>query len=196
MKIGFLASHGGSNMQSIINAIKSGKLDATAAVVISNNSKSKALERAENEGIPCFHISGIAYNDADQLDKAIADKLQEYEVDVVVLAGYMKKIGNRVLEAFSGRILNIHPALLPKYGGKGMFGDHVHTAVLAAEEKVSGPTVHLVDEIFDNGRILAQKEVPVMQGDTVETLSARVLEQEHIIYWETLQNIAKGEIVL
>jgi phosphoribosylglycinamide formyltransferase-1 len=196
MKIGFLASHGGSNMQAIIDACKSNKLNALPAVVISNNSKSKALVRAKSENIPFYHISGVAYPDQDDLDKAIVEKLKLHDVDVVVLAGYMKKIGDRVIEAFPGRILNIHPALLPKYGGKGMYGNYVHEAVLAAGDKVSGPTVHIVDGKFDHGRILLQREVPVLDGDTVETLSARVLAEEHKIYWETLQKIVSGDIRL
>jgi phosphoribosylglycinamide formyltransferase 1 len=196
LHLGFLASHGGSNMQSIINACKNKNLDAIPCCVISNNSESMALKRAENEGIPHYHLSLLQYPDPEELDKAIIEKFLYHNVDTVILAGYMKKIGSSVIRQFKGRILNIHPALLPKYGGKGMYGKYVHEAVLKAGEKVSGPTIHVVDEIYDNGRILAQKEVPVYHNDTTETLSARVLEQEHILFPETLQKIAKGEIKL
>ena len=196
MNIGFLASHGGSNMQAIIDACKAGRLNAKAAVVISNNSDSRALERAKTEGIPNYYLSGKTHPDPDDLDRAIMDTLILHKVDVVALAGYMKKLGPKTLAHFRGRILNIHPALLPKFGGKGMYGIHVHEAVLAAGEKESGVTVHLVDEEYDRGPILAQVSVPVMPGDTPEALAERVLVQEHILYSATLQRIATGEIIL
>ncbi len=196
MNIGFLASHGGSNMQAIIDACKAGKLNAATAVVISNNSDSRALERAKTEGIPNYYLSGKTHPDPDDLDRAIMDTLILHKVDVVALAGYMKKLGPKTLAHFRGRILNIHPALLPKFGGKGMYGIHVHEAVLAAGEKESGVTVHLVDEEYDRGPILAQVSVPVMPGDTPEALAERVLAQEHILYSATLQRIATGEIIL
>lgn len=196
MNIGFLASHGGSNMQAIIDACKAGELNAAEAVVISNNSDSRALERAKTEGIPNYYLSGKTHPDPDDLDRAIMDTLILHKVDVVALAGYMKKLGPKTLAHFRGRILNIHPALLPKFGGKGMYGIHVHEAVLAAGEKESGVTVHLVDEEYDRGPILAQVRVPVMPGDTPEALAERVLAQEHILYSATLQRIATGEIIL
>ncbi len=194
LNLGFLVSHGGSNMQAIIDACKKGWLDAKPCVVISNNSESQALQRAKNEGIPYYHISKAT--NPDNVDDAILDALINHNVEIVVLAGYMKKLGDNIIKKYHGKILNIHPALLPKYGGKGMYGYHVHEAVLAAGDKASGPTVHIVDSDYDHGRILAQRKVPVYPDDTVETLSARVLEQEHIIYAETLQKIACGEIVL
>jgi phosphoribosylglycinamide formyltransferase-1 len=194
LKLGFLASHGGSNMQAIIDACNSGKVNAKPCAVISNNSDSQALQRAKNEGIPYYHISTATH--PDSVDDAIIETFEKHSVDIIILAGYMKKLGNKVIERFKGRILNIHPALLPKYGGKGMYGKFVHEAVLAAREKVSGPTVHVVDIVYDHGRILAQKEVPVYPNDSVDTLSARVLEQEHILYPETIQKIATGEIIL
>jgi phosphoribosylglycinamide formyltransferase-1 len=194
LRLGFLASHGGSNMLAIVNAIKAGKLDAEAAVVISNNSYSGALEKANNEGIPHFHISGKTHGEKEA--ETICNILKEHKVDLVILAGYMKKIGEEVLSEYKGRILNIHPALLPKHGGAGMYGMNVHTAVIAAKETESGPTVHLIDEHYDRGRILAQTKVPVLPEDTPETLAERVLKAEHIIYAETIQKIATGEIEL
>ncbi|ROL57053.1 phosphoribosylglycinamide formyltransferase [Bacteroidetes/Chlorobi group bacterium Naka2016] len=196
LRIGFLASHNGSNMQAIIDSIKRGELDAIPAVVISNNSNAFALERARREGIPAYHISSKQYPTEEELDKAILETLIKHNVNIVCLAGYMKKVGPKVLNYFKNRVLNIHPALLPKFGGKGMFGKYVHEAVLKAGEKESGCTVHLVDEIYDHGRILGQKIVPVFPDDTVETLAQRVLEQEHKLYPEVLQKIAKGEIIL
>ncbi len=196
MNIGFLASHGGSNMQAIIDACKAGRLSAVPVVVISNNGESRALERARNEGIPNYYLSGKTHPDPDSLDQAILDALILHKVDVVALAGYMKKLGPKTLAHFRGRILNIHPALLPKHGGKGMYGIRVHESVIAAGETESGVTVHLVTEEYDRGPILAQVRVPVMPGDTPETLAERVLVQEHILYPATLQRIATGEIVL
>jgi len=196
MNIGFLASHGGSNMQAIIDACKSGKLQATPAVVISNNSDSGAIARAETEGIPYYYLSGKTHPEPEELDRAILETFLRHSVDIIVLAGYMKKLGPKTLSRFRGRILNIHPALLPKYGGKGMYGIRVHEAVIAAGEKESGVSIHFVDENNDTGTIIAQTRVPVMPDDTPETLAARILVQEHILYPATLQRIVTGEIPL
>ena len=194
--IGFLASHGGSNMQAIVDAIKAGKLYAEAVCVISNNSKSGVSERAAAEGIPFYHISGKTHPDPVDHDNAIIDAFMKHNVNIVVLAGYMRKLGEAVIRRWKGKVLNIHPALLPKFGGEGMWGNHVHEAVIAAGEKISGPTVHLVDEEYDHGRILAQSKVIVLPEDTPETLAAKVLEKEHQIYPEVLQKIAEGIIRL
>lgn len=196
LKLGFLSSHGGSNMQAIIDACNSKELNMEPVVVISNNSRSKALIRANDEGIPYFHLSSSRYPKFDDLDSIIKDTLCEYEVDIVILAGYMKKIGDKTLNEFKNRILNIHPALLPNYGGKGMYGMNVHKAVIANNEKESGVTLHLVDGEYDHGRILNQAKVPVLKGDTPESLQERVLEREHTFYVETLKMIAKDEIGL
>ncbi len=194
--LGFLASHGGSNVQAIIDAIKKGRLDAEACAVISNNSGAKVLERAKSEGVPHYHVSAKTAGSPEAADDEIISIFKKHGVDTIVLAGYMKILGEAVIKAFAGRVLNIHPALLPKYGGKGMYGKYVHEAVLAAGEKESGPTVHTVDEKYDKGRILAQKRVPVLPDDTSETLAERVLKEEHKIYADTLQKISTGEIVL
>jgi phosphoribosylglycinamide formyltransferase-1 len=194
--IAFFASHGGSNMQAIIDRLKLGDLPAKAALVLSNNSKSGAKQRAEAENIPFYHLSSVQYPNPDELDKAICDLLIEKQIDLIVLAGYMKKIGASTISKFGGRILNIHPALLPNFGGEGMYGMNVHNAVIEAKAKVSGPTVHVVDEYYDKGRILGQIEVPVLDEDTPDTLQARVLEKEHILYPEIVAKIVRGEIVL
>jgi len=196
MNIGFLASHGGSNMQAIIDAAKKGTLKANPVVVISNNSDSTALERARKEGIPGFYLSGKTHPDPDSLDQAILDTLIAHKVDIVALAGYMKKLGPKTLAYFRGRVLNIHPALLPKHGGKGMYGIHVHESVIAAGETESGVTVHLVNDEYDRGPILAQVRVPVKPDDTPEVLAARVLIEEHKLYPATLQRIVTGDIKL
>lgn len=183
-------------MQAIIDAIKNGQLKANPVVVISNNSDSKALQRARDEGIPCYHLSQKTHSNPNELDQTILEVLTIHHTDLVILAGYMKKIGKLILDAFQGRILNIHPALLPKFGGKGMYGGRVHEAVLAAGEKESGVTVHLVDEHYDHGPTLTQKKVPVLEDDTADSLAERVLKEEHKIYAETIGKIISGEIKL
>ena len=196
LQLGFLASHGGSNVQAIIDACRAGELRAEPRVVISNNSGSEVLRRAAREGVPGFHLSTRTHPKPEDLDAAIEGLLVDHGVDLVVLGGYMKKLGPGVLGRYRGRVLNVHPALLPAYGGQGMYGERVHAAVLAAGERVTGVTVHLVDDEYDQGPILAQAEVPVLEGDTVESLRERVLRREHRLYPETLQRIATGEIAL
>ena len=192
LKLGFLASHTGSNMQAIIDACQAGTLAAEPCVVISNNSRSGALVRARQENIAAYHLSERTHGEA--LGEAILAAMQRHGVEVICLAGYMKKLGAEVLAAYEGRILNIHPSLLPKFGGQGMYGMRVHEAVLAAGERESGATVHLVDEEYDHGRVLAQEKVPVQAGDTPEALQKRVLAAEHWLYAATLARIAAGEI--
>lgn len=183
-------------MQAIIDACKEGRLQAEPRVVISNNSQSGALERARREGIPAYHLSGRTHPDPRKLNAAILAALQQWEAEVICLAGYMKRLDAAVLSAYRGRILNIHPALLPKFGGRGLYGRAVHEAVLAAGEKESGATVHLVDEEYDHGPVLAQRRVAVMADDDADVLAERVLQQEHILYAEVLQNIVVGDIRL
>ncbi len=194
LNVGFLASHGGSNMQAIIEACKEGKLDGTPCVVISNNNDSLALERARKEGVPAFHLSGKT--NPEDLDEVILQTLQKYHVNIIVLAGYMRMLGHKTLTYYKNRILNIHPALLPKFGGKGMYGQFVHDAVIEAKEKVSGVTIHLVNENYDEGEIVAQSEVPVLENDTPKSLAERVLAEEHKFFSEILQKISTGEIDL
>jgi phosphoribosylglycinamide formyltransferase-1 len=196
MRIAFLASHGGSNVQAVLNAIKGGRLDAEAALVISNNRDSEVLRRAEREGIPWGHLSGKTHPDFADLDVAMREALQAHRIDLVVLAGYMKKLGPLTLEAYRNRILNIHPSLLPKHGGQGMYGLRVHEAVLAADDGITGVSIHLVDEEYDHGAIIAKTEVEVQPDDTPETLGARVLHAEHAFLPDVLQKIASQEISL
>lgn len=196
LNLGFLASHGGSNMQAVIDACRSGRLNARPVVVISNNRNSMALERARNEKIPRFHLGGNSCASPEDLDRKIADTLLEHDVNLVVLAGYMKKIGPLTLATFPARIINIHPGLLPEYGGQGMYGRRVHQAVLAAGARVTGATVHLVDAVYDHGPVLARAEAPVLQGDTADSLAKRVLAVEHELYVDTIDQIIRGEIDL
>ncbi len=177
-------------MQAIIDACKGGRLNAKPCVVITNNSDSMALQRAKEEGIPGYHLSSKTHPDIVELDGVIFEVLEKHGVNLVILAGYMKKLGSKTLKTYKGRILNIHPALLPKFGGKGLYGRHVHEVVLAAGEKVTGVTIHIVDEEYDKGPIINQCEVPVYENDTVDTLSKRVLRREHEFFVETLQRIS------
>jgi len=194
LHIAIFASHRGTNMQAIIDACKRGDLNGEVCVVISNNLNSQALEKARIAGIPEYHLSNKTHPEKDELDEAICKVLTESGVDIVALAGYMKKLGPEVLKQYKGRILNIHPSLLPKYGGKGMYGIHVHRAVIEAGEKTTGVTIHLVEGEYDTGKIIRQCEIEVLEGDTIDTLSKRVLEKENSFYVETLKLISEGVI--
>ncbi len=196
VKLVFLASGRGSNMLAMIDNCKAGKLDAEPVVVISNNAEAGVLEYAREAGIPAFHLSSKTHEDESVLDQEITNILKSHEVDWVILAGYMKKIGPRLLGEFQGKIFNIHPSLLPRHGGQGMYGVHVHEAVLASGESETGVTIHMVDGEYDQGRILAQEKVFVEADDTPESLAARVLKVEHELYSETLQGIIEGRISL
>ena len=196
LRIGFLCSHRGSNMNSVVQACRSGELHAYPAVVIANNSSSGALERAHELDIPCYHFSRTTCPDPEALDELILETLVKHECDLVLLAGYMRKLGPRTLAGFPNRVLNIHPALLPKFGGEGMFGRRVHEAVIASRETSTGITIHCVDQDYDTGPVLAQKEVPVHEADTPESLAARLLPMEHAFLVETLQRVAVGELTL
>ena len=177
--IALLASHEGSLMQAVIDACNDGRLAARVSLVISNNSGSGALRRASLHGIPALHMSRTTHNDERSLDAAMAETLRKSDVDLVVLAGYMRLVGPRTLREFPERIINCHPALLPKYGGQGYFGRRVHQAVLDAEETKTGSTIHFVDEIYDRGTIICQNQVDVLPCDTAETLESRVKAAEH-----------------
>lgn len=195
-RLGFFVSHRGSNMRAIAAACQSGQLDAVPALLISNNKSSAALSWAAENNLLHYHLSPKNTGSEDFLDQAHLEALQAAEIDLIVLAGYMRKIGPKVLKAYSNRILNIHPALLPKYGGQGMYGSHVHEAVIANKESESGVTVHLVDGDYDTGPIVDQATVPVLPNDTADDLAARVLKQEHRFFSETIGRIVSGEINL
>ncbi len=188
-KIGVLVSHRGSNLQAIIDACESGKINAKPTVVISNNSQSGGLERAGQAGIPTRHLSSKTHPAPDALDRAITTALEQHQVNLVVTAGYMKKLGPITLQAFRGKIINIHPSLLPKHGGKSMYGLKVHQAVLDAQERETGITVHHVDGDYDTGQIISQTTLPVFTSDTAESLAARVIIKEHEILIDTLKGI-------
>ncbi len=184
--IGVLVSGGGTNMQAIIDNIKCGELkNCKVKFVISSREDAYAIERAKNEGIETAVIT-----DTDDLVWALIQK----EIDIVVLAGYMKVLPRNVVQAFNERIINIHPSLIPKYSGKGFYGKRVHQAVIDGKERESGATCHLVDEGVDTGRILVQEAVPVLENDTAETLAKRVLVVEHKILSEGIRKVIE-EIV-
>jgi phosphoribosylglycinamide formyltransferase 1 len=195
-RLGFFVSHRGSNMRAVFTACTLGTLNAEPALLISNNRNSAALAWAAENELPSVYLSPKSTGSEGALDEAHLDALREARVNLIILAGYMRKIGPKVLNAYRNRILNIHPALLPKYGGQGMFGQNVHEAVIAAGESESGVTVHLVDDEYDTGPIVAQTNVPVYPDDSPEDLAARVLAQEHRFFSETLVQIVSGKINL
>tara|TARA_B100000929_G_scaffold290349_1_gene283663 strand:+ start:6354 stop:6983 length:630 start_codon:yes stop_codon:yes gene_type:complete len=196
ISLGILASHGGSNLQAIMDACEDGLLKANVAVVVSNNSRSLALQRARNSGVPAYHLSSKTHSDDGDLDLAIKDILKKYNVDLIILAGYMKKIGPSVLRTFRNRVINSHPALLPNYGGKGMYGDRVHKAVVKAKSAETGISIHLVDEDYDHGAIISQKIIAVDSSEGVEFVKKKVQKHEHRFWITTLNKIQKGEIDL
>jgi len=194
LRLAILASGRGSNFEAILNNIKKGNLDASIQVVISNKSTAGALEIATNNGIPAIHISRKQYPAQEQFDNRLLSILDEYQANFVVLAGYLTMLSPFIVRKFKNRILNIHPALLPSFGGKGMYGIHVHEAVLEYGCKVSGVTVHLVDEEYDTGPPVLQRCVPVKNNDTPQTLAQRVVQVEHQIYTEALKLFAQDRI--
>lgn len=196
LKIGFLASHTGSSMRAIVGAIGAGRLDAQALLLVSNNSDSAALTWAREQGLPARHISGRTEGSPEAADLAIAGAMTGAGVELLVLSGYLRPVGPVTLARFRGRILNIHPALLPKYGGQGMYGRFVHEAVLANGEAETGATIHVVDGEYDHGPVVAQRRVPVLAGDTPETLAARVMAVEPDLFVDTLREIAERGSVL
>jgi phosphoribosylglycinamide formyltransferase 1 len=195
-KIGVLASHDGTTLQCILDACADGRIRGEVVTVVSNNGGSGALTRSRAAGIPAHHLSSVTHPTPDTLDVAIRAALSAAQVDVVFLAGYLKRLGPATLTEFRGRVLNTHPALLPKFGGQGMFGDRVFEAALASGESESGVSVHLVDDSYDTGRVIRQVRVPVEAKDCVESLKARVRECERDVVVQTLAAIATGELRL
>ena len=192
MKIAVFASHEGTDLQAIIDGCKNGLIDAEVTLVISNNEDSGALRRAKKEQIENYYISNKNYPDEEELVDKTLEVLNKSKIDIIFLAGYLKKMPEKIIKEYKNKIFNIHPALLPKYGGKGMYGINVHKAVIEAKEKETGITIHKVDENYDNGQIIKQTTVTVKPEDTPEELAARVLEKEHIFIVETLSEIVEN----
>lgn len=194
LNIAVFASGRGSNFQSLYHAIKNDSGKVRIVVVISNNSDSGALAAARSFHLPAIHLSQKQFSSHAEFVEAVLQTLESFQVNLIVLAGYMKKIDAKIIDRFRNRIINIHPALLPAFGGQGMYGMHVHEAVIASGAKVSGATVHLVDEEFDHGKIILQKSVPVKPDDTPETLAERVLKVEHELLPRVVHLFADNKI--
>ena len=194
LKLGFLASANGSSARAVLAAIQAGELAAEARLLVSNNKGAAALAFAAEQGIPALCIP--TQSDAAAADVRLAAALEAHGVEVVVLSGYLRQLGPRTLGRYHGRVLNIHPGPLPRFGGHGMYGRRVHEAVIAAGAPQSGIAIHLVDEEYDRGPVIAQTAVPVEAGDTPQTLEARVTALEPGFFVQTLRRIAAGEIVL
>ena len=178
LRVGVMVSGGGTNLQAILDAIDSGKItNAKVEVVISNNPGAYALERARNHGIEAVCISPKSFENRTAFNEAFLKKTDEYNLDLIVLAGFLVTIPEEMIRKYRNKIINIHPSLIPSFCGKGYYGLHVHEAALARGVKVSGATVHFVNEVCDGGPIILQKAVPVEQGDTPETLQRRIMEQ-------------------
>jgi formyltetrahydrofolate-dependent phosphoribosylglycinamide formyltransferase len=183
VRVAVLVSGGGTNLQALLDALHDSPI-ARVARVISNRPDAGALDRARKATVPTTILKNPA--DSNELLAALRD------AQLVVLAGYLKLVPRAVVERFPGRMINIHPALLPDFGGPGMYGHHVHEAVLASGAKESGATIHLVDEVFDRGEIIAQERVPILDGDTPERLAARVLEAEHRLLPRVVLELARN----
>ena len=196
LRLGFLASHNGSGMRAVVEACAAGRLAAAPCLVISNNADSAALTWAAAHGLATRHLSGRTCAGPDALDAAIAGALDAARVSLVVMSGYMRKLGPRTLARYRRRMINIHPSLLPRHGGQGMYGSRVHQAVIEAGDRESGATVHLVDAEYDQGPVLARARVPVPEGDDAAALEQRVRAIEPDLLVDTLRRIAAGAIDL
>lgn len=190
LNIVVFASGSGTNFQSIIDAAEDGQINGRIRGLVTNKEGIRSIERAHNHSIEHTTIKPADFTNTSDFAKALLTQLEKWETDLIALAGYMIKIPSLVIQKYEGRILNIHPSLLPKYGGKGFYGERVHQAVIDNKETESGCTVHLVTEIYDDGPILAQRKVPVYESDDAAQLAARVLEQEHILFPKVIAKLA------
>jgi len=194
-KIAVFVSGGGSNLQALIDASKSGMLHGEIVLVISNTSKAYGLVRAEKENINTFVYKVKNYDSPDLASDDLFSQLRKHDVEYIALAGYLKLLPQNIVKAFKGKIINIHPALLPKYGGKGMYGMNVHKAVFQSSSKVSGPTVHFVDEYYDTGGIIAQQCVDISSVNSPEEIAEKVLKEEHKILPYVIKKIIEGKVI-
>ena len=192
--IAVLASGSGSNFEAITASCLNEQIPARVAGLLTNNPRAQVLERARRLGVPARVLERSLFENESLYDEAQSDVLREWQVDLVVLAGYLRKIGPRVLKNYSGKILNVHPSLLPQYGGKGMYGDKVFAAVLQAKETETGVTVHWVDAEYDRGAIIQQATIPIEVGDTVESLRMKTHQAEHRLYVDVLSRLCRGEL--
>jgi phosphoribosylglycinamide formyltransferase 1 len=196
MRLAVFASGGGSNFQAIIDAVGTGRLELEICLCVSNKENAGAISRARESGIPCVVEDPQSYSDPSEYESRLAEALEIHGIDFIALAGYLRKIPTSVVRAFQHRIVNIHPALLPAYGGPGMYGQRVHKAVLTARDSFSGATVHFVDEEYDTGEVILQDTVPVLPTDTPQALAARILNVEHRLYPAALSLLAQDLVVV
>ncbi len=196
IKLGVLVSGGGTNLQAIIDSIEQGKIKGEISVVISSNERTYALKRAGKHGIPGIYINRNDFQTQQEYEEYMIKTLKTYNVDLVLLAGFMKVLSPIFIAEFKNRIMNIHPALIPAFCGMGFYGSRVHKAVLDYGVKVTGATVHFVDEGADTGPIILQEVVPVLDDDTIDSLAARVLEVEHKIVPEAVRLFSEGKLLL
>ncbi len=178
-RIAVLVSGNGSNLERLVELTGNGSINGTVSLVIASNERAFAIERARDHGIDVHTLNSSEYSNSICYCDSILEKLDDYNIDLVILAGFLKILAGRVLDNFKDRIINLHPSLIPNFCGKGMYGERVHRAVLESGVKETGVTVHFVDEGTDTGPIILQKAVPVLVNDTVKTLAARISEVEH-----------------
>jgi phosphoribosylglycinamide formyltransferase-1 len=194
LNLGFLASRNGSSARAILNAVAAGELDAAPRLVVSNNRNAPVLALAAERGVPNLCIPTQA--DPEAADRTLRDALEAAGVELVVLSGYLRQLGPQTLGRYRGRVLNIHPGPLPEFGGHGMYGRRVHEAVIAAGVAESGACIHVVDEEYDHGPVVARRSVPVAIGDTPEALEARVTALEPAFFVEVLKSLSQGRLAL
>jgi phosphoribosylglycinamide formyltransferase-1 len=194
LKIAVLVSSSGSNLQSLINAEAAGKINGSIGLVISDRCSAYALQRAENNGIKAVCIDKKAIRDEKEFNRRLMNCLEEYRPDLIILAGYLSILSTQLIDKYKHRIINIHPSLLPAFGGKGFYGERVHRSVIEYGVKVTGATVHFVDENTDTGPIILQKSVEVLETDTVEALAERVLSVEHSLIVEAAALFCDGRL--
>jgi phosphoribosylglycinamide formyltransferase-1 len=194
LKLGFLASGNGSSAEAIVDAVAAGRLDAEARLLVSNRKGCAAFEWAATKGVPALAIPTLS--DPDAADAALARAMSDHGVELIVMSGYLRRLGPRTLGRYAGRILNIHPGPLPEFGGEGMYGARVHQAVVAAGVAESAIVIHVVDEEYDHGPEVARRSVPLGPGETAESLEARVKALEPAFFVETLRKLASGALHL
>ncbi|MBN2036771.1 MAG: phosphoribosylglycinamide formyltransferase [Chitinispirillaceae bacterium] len=194
LRCAVFASGGGSNFGALLDRKKSGDLHVDFVLFVGNNSAAPAFERARKHGVPAVHLAPSRFSSAESYAEKLSGLLREYRVELIILAGYMKQIPLRIVKDFRYRIVNIHPGLLPSFGGRGLFSGRVHEAVINYGAKVTGVTVHFVDEEYDHGPIILQRAVEVLDTDDPHTLAERVLKVEHASYWQAIEAVAQGRI--
>ena len=195
-KIAVFVSGGGSNFKAIHHQIIQGNILGKIVMVFSNNPNCGAIKFAEENSIPIFIINAVRYPNVHTRDESLLETCLKAEIDLICLAGFMKMLPQNIVKQYEYRILNIHPGLLPEFGGKGLYGTRVHEAVINTGKRESGATVHFVDEIYDHGPIILQKKVEVMETDTPESLAARVLKLEHELFPEVVKAFCENKIIM